>query len=130
DAAGAEAFMRYFVKLLNRQQDVPEGQPLRELGPDCQECLRIAQDLDEAAAAQRRYEGGELGIAGDFGTALSGETANLSFIARVEAGALLERSGEPVGGTQAAAVERLPSAASLTWSANDYCWRVKALNFG
>lgn len=130
DAAGAEAFVRYFVELLNHQQAVPAGAPLRKLAPDCQECLRIAQDLDEAAAAQRHYEGGKLSVAGDFGTALSGQTANLSFIARVEAGALREASGDPVAGTQAAAVERLPSAANLTWSADDRCWRVKALNFG
>jgi hypothetical protein len=86
DAAGAEAFVRYYVDLLNRQQDMTTGEPLRELGPDCQTCLRIAQELDEAAAAQQRYEGGDLSIIGEFGTAVSEGVANLSFLARVEAG--------------------------------------------
>ena len=47
DAAGAEAFLRYWIDLLNRQQAIPHGQPLRELGPGMRECLRIAQDFDE-----------------------------------------------------------------------------------
>src|SRR5688572_1064513 len=49
DAARAQAFAYYWIELLNRQRDIPDGQPLRELAPDCQECLRIAQDYDDAA---------------------------------------------------------------------------------
>ena len=45
DAAGAEAFLRYYIDLINRQQAIPAGQPLRDLGPDCQDCLRIARHL-------------------------------------------------------------------------------------
>lgn len=130
DAAGAEAFLRYYIELMGRQQDVPAGEPLRQLGPDCQECRRIAQDMDEAAAAERRYQGGKLSIAGDFGTAHSDDTVNLSFLSRVEAGALLEASGAPVPGTEASAVERLPSAAALSWSVELQCWQVEALTFG
>ena len=130
DAAGAEAFLRYFVDLINRQQDLPAGQPLRELAPECQECMRIAQDLDQSRDAQRKYQGGELSVVGEFGTAIAGESANLSFLARVEAGALLEPSGVPVPGTEAMTVERLPSAAALTWSPESQCWQVEALNFG
>ena len=91
DASGAEAFVLYYVELLNRQQAVPTGEALRDLGPECQECLRIAQNLDESKAASRRYEGGELAIVGEFGTAVTGESANLSFIARIEAGVELGR---------------------------------------
>ncbi|NEK87951.1 hypothetical protein GCU60_19615 [Blastococcus saxobsidens] len=130
DAGGAEAFARYYIELLQRQQDVPAGEPLRDLGPDCQECLRIALDFDEAAAANRRFEGGELSITGAFGTAVSEDRANLSFLARVEAGAVLEASGEAVQGTQSAAIERLPSAIALDWSPDDHCWRVSGLSFG
>jgi hypothetical protein len=131
DAAGAEAFVHYFVELLNKQQDVPAGQPIRDLGPDCQECFRIANDLDEAAAAQRRFQGGELSVAGDFGTTLKDDgTVNLSFIARVEGGALVEPSGTPVPGTEAGPVDRLPSAVLLEWSVETQCWQVKAMNLG
>ena len=53
DAAGAEAFLRYYIELLNRQQAIPAGQPLRDLSPECDTCLRIARAFDEAAAAAR-----------------------------------------------------------------------------
>src|SRR5688500_17589400 len=49
DEAGAEAFLYYFVDLLNHQQAVPSGVALRDLAPDCQQCLAVAQRLDEAA---------------------------------------------------------------------------------
>src|SRR4051795_12646937 len=60
DAAGAEAFLRYWIDLMNRQRAIPAGDPLRDLGPDCQECNRIARVYDETAAANNRYQGGEL----------------------------------------------------------------------
>ena len=62
DAAGAEAFFRYWIELLNRQQAIPAAQPLRDLGPECIECGRIARVYDEAAAAGRRYVGGHLSV--------------------------------------------------------------------
>src|SRR5215210_8885795 len=51
DAAGAEAFLRYYIDLLNRQQAIPAGQPLRDLSPECGTCQRIARAFDDAAAA-------------------------------------------------------------------------------
>ena len=59
DAAGAEAFLRYYMNLSNRQQERLDGEPLRELGPECRDCFRMAKLLDEARAAGHRYEGGE-----------------------------------------------------------------------
>ena len=34
DAAGAEAFLRYFIDLINHQRAIPAGEPLRDLGPE------------------------------------------------------------------------------------------------
>src|SRR3712207_9217492 len=60
DAAGAEAFLRYWIDLINLQRDIPAGQPLRDLGPDCNDCWRIAKNYEAAAAAGQRYDGGQL----------------------------------------------------------------------
>ena len=43
DAAGAEAFLRYYIELSIGSRR-SRGQPLRDSAPDCQECLRIAQN--------------------------------------------------------------------------------------
>ena len=58
DAAGAEAFTRYWIDLLNRQQAIPAGQAATRAGPPLQECLRIARHFDDAAAKRQHYQGG------------------------------------------------------------------------
>jgi hypothetical protein len=129
DEAGAEAFLRYYIDLINRQIRILEGEPLRDLAPECNECLRIARDLDEAAEAGRTYRGSDIAIDSDFGTAEVEEGFNLAFFAQIASGALLEASGSPVPGTESE-VQRLASAAIVTWSNERQSWLVKALNFG
>jgi hypothetical protein len=130
DEAGAEAFLDYFIELINRQQAIPEGQPLRDLGPDCRQCLVVAQRFDEASAAGFKIRGGELSIIDGPGTALQDDRANLSFIARAEPATVVDSSGDPVPGEQQAAQERLPSALSLTWSPERNSWLASGLSFG
>jgi hypothetical protein len=130
DEAGVEAFARYYVELLNRQQAIPAGQPLRDLGPECQDCLRIAQQLDEAAAAGQRLDGGEVSMVGEPGITLRGETANCNFIARIEAGAAYDTTGALVPETQFDAEDRVPSGFELVWSESDDSWLVSGAFFG
>jgi hypothetical protein len=129
DAAGAEAFLRYYVELSNRQQELLDGEPLRDLGPDCQECLRIAQNFDEAAAAGHRYEGGEVTVSELAPPLLEGDTAQISFRARQEAVELVDADGNPVY----AGLDVQPSMSSaieLVWSEDEQSWIVKAFNLG
>ena len=128
DAAGAEAFLRYYIELSNRQQERLEGQPLRDLGPDCQECLRIARNFDDAATAGQRYEGGKITLNDVSPPYLNGETASLVFGARQEPVRLVDASG--------ATVDELPlkpnlgSGMELVWSVGDSTWLVTGLNIG
>ncbi|MCW2698912.1 MAG: uncharacterized protein JWQ45_447, partial [Blastococcus sp.] len=88
DAAGAEAFARYFIELINRQQAIPAGQPLRVLGPACHDCLRIAERFDQAAEAGQRFEGGQLSMVGEPGVTFRGDSANVTFIGQIDAVAM------------------------------------------
>ena len=130
DAAGAEAFARYYIELLNRQQAIPAGQPLRDLGPDCQTCQAIAQRLDETAQAGQHFEGGELSMVGEPGVTFRGDTVNYAFIARLEAGGTFDSSGALVPDTQLATQERVPSAIELVWSPDEESWLVSGAFFG
>ena len=38
DAAGAEAFVRYYIALINRTSDVMDAEPLREFSDGCADC--------------------------------------------------------------------------------------------
>ena len=129
DAAGAEAFLRFYIELSNRQQEVLDGQPLRDLGPDCQECLRIAQNFDEVAAAGHRYEGGEITLNDVTPPQMQGERASISFGARQEAVRLVDRAGNVVD----QGLDVLPNQGSgitLVWASDDETWLVEALNIG
>ena len=129
DAAGAEAFLRYYIELSNRQQEQLAGQPLRDLGPDCQECLRIARNFDDVAAANQRYEGGEITINALAPPLLEGDKAIISFVAQQKAVRLLDGAGNPVD----AGLPLLPDQSSgitLVWSGPDQSWLVEGLNIG
>ncbi len=129
DAARAEAFLRDRIDLLNRQRAIPAGQPLRDLGPECQECLRIAKNYDDAAASGSRYIGGEVSLADVPSPVMEGDTAQISFSARREAVSLVDSAGAEIEGRPDAA-PRLFSGLYLIWSASTESWLVTAFQLG
>jgi hypothetical protein len=130
DAAGAEAFLRYYIELLNRQQAIPAGEPLRELGPECETCLRIARAFDDAAAAGWTYHGGELTINDVVEPQLDGDTAKLIFGTRVEAVSVHDSSGAPVPDGQEELTPNAGSGMTLTWSDERHSWLAAGLTIG
>ncbi|SFO42841.1 hypothetical protein SAMN05660359_03397 [Geodermatophilus obscurus] len=129
DAAGAEAFLRYWIDLLNRQRAIPAGQPLRDLGPDCQECLRIATNYDDAAAVGSRYIGGEVSLVDVPSPIIEGDTAKFSFSARREPVSLVDSAGTEIEG-RAEVAPRLFSGLYLIWSTSTQSWLVTAFQLG
>ncbi|MGY1784671.1 hypothetical protein [Geodermatophilus sp. SYSU D00698] len=129
DAAGAEAFLRYWIDLLNRQRAIPAGQPLRDLGPECDECWRIANNYDEAAAAGNRYVGGEVTITAVAQPAFDGPIAQYSFSARREPVSLVDSSGAVLE-AQSDPAPRLSSGLYLEWDESARSWRVTSFQLG
>ncbi|SNR55815.1 DUF6318 family protein [Blastococcus mobilis] len=129
DAAGAEAFLRYWIDLINRQRTVPAGQPLRDLGPDCNDCWRIANNYDEALAAGRRYDGGKLTLNDVTEPQFTGDEASINFGVRQEAVVMVDAAGTPVDSglpTQ----PNLSSGVTLVWSEADISWLVVSMTLG
>ncbi len=129
DAAGAEAFLRYWIDLLNRQRAIPAGQPLRDLGPQCQECLRIAKNYDDAAASGSMYVGGTVFIVDVAQPSTDGSIAQLAFTAHREPVSLLDASGA-VSDAQPDVAPRLSSGLNLQWNPNSRSWLVTAFQLG
>ena len=130
DEAGAEAFLRYYIDLINRQQAIPAGQPLRDLGPQCQQCAVIAQRFDEAAEAGWKLKGGQITVTGAPGVSFEGNTAKFSFIARSAAASAVTADGVPVPNVNQPAQSRIPSAMTMTWSTEDNSWLATGLELG
>ena len=130
DAAGAEAFLRYFIEVLNRQQAIPDGQALMDLGQDCRECLRIATAFDDAAVAGHRYEGGKLTLNDVTDPQLSGDTASITFGTRVEAVTVRDSNGAPVPDGQGDLNPNAGSGISLIWSEDLQSWLVTGVTIG
>jgi hypothetical protein len=129
DAAGAEAFLRYWIDLLNRQRAIPAGQPIRDLAPDCDECLRIARNYDDAAAAGNKYVGGELTL-NDLATPLlESDQAVISFGVRREPVSLVDSNGGALEAKPDPATD-LSSGITLVWSDRDESWTVTGFNLG
>ena len=129
DAAGAEAFLRYWIDLLNRQQAIPAGQPLRDLGPDCDECRRIAANYDETAAAGEKYVGGDVSLNDVPPAVFNGDRAEVSFGARIEAVSIVDAIGAVVDpGVPLQA--NLGSGIRLAWSDAHRAWLVTEFNLG
>lgn len=129
DAAGAEAFLRYWIDLLNRQRPLLDSEPLRELGPGCRDCLRIANNYDEAKAAGRRYEGGELSLNDVIEPEVGGGGASIIFGVRQEAVRLVEADGTAVD-SGLPVKPNLGSGVTLTWSDAGQSWLVESMTLG
>jgi hypothetical protein len=129
DAAGAEAFLRYWIDLLNHQRPLLDSEPLRALGPECRECLRIADNYDEAAASGQRYEGGELSLNDVTEPQLNGEEASINFGLRQEAVRLVDAAGNAVD-AGLPVQPNLSSGITLVWSESEEAWLVASVTLG
>ena len=128
DAAGAEAFLRYWVDLINRQRAIPAGQPLRDLGPECEQCLHFARVYDDAASKARHFEGGELTLNDVPSPVLVGDRAQVNFGAAQAALSLVDKAGAVIEAASAEA--NLPSGITLIWLENRRVWHVAGFTIG
>jgi hypothetical protein len=130
DAAGAEAFLRYWIELLNRQQAIPAGQPLRDLSLECRECLRIAKSFDDAAASGWRYEGGRLTLNKVIEPQVGEDEASLIFGVRIEPLTIRDSTGAPVSGGTGDLALNAGSGLTLAWSDTSRSWLVAGMTIG
>jgi hypothetical protein len=129
DAAGAEAFVRYYIELINRTSTVMDAEPLRDLSDGCRDCNRIADDTDQDAAAGHSYRGGELTITYIEATDPD-PTAAVSFTVDQAALTVVDQAGQPVRGLVFEALSRMSSGATLRWDEASQTWVMVGLTLG
>jgi Family of unknown function (DUF6318) len=129
DAAGAEAFVRYYIALINRTSKVMDAKPLRDFSQNCRDCNRIAADTEKDNSAGYHYEGGELGITW-IQAFKPGPTIEVSFRTDQEAMRVLDRSGKSVPGLAFKAYKNLSSGAIVSWQSQRTSWVMTELTLG
>ncbi|SFL91493.1 hypothetical protein SAMN04488085_12236 [Geodermatophilus ruber] len=130
DAAGAEAFVRYYIDLINRTSTVMDAAPLREFSDGCTECDRVATDTENDAAAGYHYEGGALTLT-EIGRPLVRErTAEIPFRVDLAALTVVDQSDQPVPELSFSAYPALLSSITLQWDNNRTCWISTQLSLG
>jgi len=129
DAAGAEAFVRYYIDLINRTSTVMDAAPLREFSNGCIECNRIATNTEAAAAKGQHFQDGEISVIQIGEPLISDGTAQLALRVDQARFLVIDASGTPVdGGCEA--YTNVSGGVALEWDSSRTNWSMTQLTFG
>ena len=129
--AGATAFSRYYLELINHTSVDMDSQYLRQLSIGCSACERIADETDSDAAAGYRYSGGQLSIDGELRAVIDPSgAAESAFVLDQAALQVVDSTGQPILNLSFSALADLPSGAAATWDQDLRSWRMTELTLG
>jgi hypothetical protein len=129
DAAGAEAFVRYYIDLINRTSTVMDAAPLREFSDGCTECNRIASNTEVAAANGQVFRDGEISIIQMGKPLIADGTAQLALRVDQARFVVVDASGTSVdGGSEA--YTNISGGVALEWNSSDMAWSMTQLTCG
>jgi hypothetical protein len=130
DAAGAEAFVRYYIALINRTSKVMDAKPLRDFSQNCRDCARIASNTEKDASAGYQYSEGQLKLTELAAPLLKETTAEMALRADQDPLIVLDASNAPVAGRGSGAYRGLSGGAAMRWDAKRNCWIITDLTIG
>jgi hypothetical protein len=120
-AAGAEAFIRYYMDLYTAAQASMDPSYLEKFSQGCELCDGIIKTLRDDARAGYTYEGGQVTVSGASFGAPSGGRIEGAF--SIEQAALAVHSVDGAALTDLGAPsESLNCGAIFTWSQDDVSW--------
>ncbi|RBY93229.1 DUF6318 family protein [Blastococcus sp. TF02A-30] len=129
DAAGAEAFVRYYIDLINRTSTVMDAKPLRDLSDGCRDCDRIATNTEADGAAGHSYRGGEIEIASFPAPLLKESTASIALRINQAPLSVVDAAGQSIDGGSDAYTD-LPAGIGLAWDASRSTWLMTDFTVG
>src|SRR4051794_29387616 len=130
DAAGAEAFVRYYIALINRTSAVMDAAPLRDLSRGCEDCDRIAANTEQAALAGEDYEGGTISVTELTPPLVTDARAEMAIRIDQAALTILDASGAPITDRGSPAYPGIPGSAAAEWDGERKSWLMSSLSFG
>lgn len=130
DAAGAEAFVRYYIELINRTSTVMDAQPLRDLSDGCRDCDRIADNTDKDASEGYQYFDGELLIRTSGSASVEGGRAQIAFTLDQRALKVVDAGGVVNSELSSDAYTGLTGGAIAEWNPERRTWLMTTLTLG
>ena len=129
DAAGAEAFVRYYIELINRTSTVMDAEPLREFSDGCQGCDRLATNVESDAAAGLDYERGEITVTTVGQPVTTAASTDLRVTVDQAEFIVLNADGTRADGGSEPSSD-VSGRVALRWDAARTCWVMHDLTFG
>ncbi|TYP90828.1 DUF6318 family protein [Blastococcus xanthinilyticus] len=130
DAAGAEAFVRYYVDLINRTSRVMDAEPLRQFSDGCRDCNRIADNTEEASAAGRAYRDGQITITEFAPPLLNGTVASVAITFDQAELTVVDSASNRVEDGSSEAYPGLPGGIGLRWDDRLQSWLITDFTVG
>jgi hypothetical protein len=130
DAAGAEAFVRYYIELINRTGTTLDAAPLRNFSDGCDDCDRIASNAEANAEAGNRYEGGHITIVEVAPALVEGTSGDMAIRIDQSALVIVDPSGVPVHEGGSEAYTGLPGSVAVEWDSDRESWLMTYMAFG
>lgn len=130
DAAGAEAFVRYYIELINRTSTVMDAQPLRDFSDGCRDCNRIASNTERAAAEGHSYRDGRIKITNLEPPLVNNNMASVAITFDQAALTVNDVSGNRVEAGSSSAYTGLPGGIGLKWNADLSSWVITDFTVG
>ncbi|MGY1708151.1 hypothetical protein ACI8AC_01425 [Geodermatophilus sp. SYSU D00758] len=127
DAAGAQAFVRYYIALINRTSTVMDAAPLREFSSGCRDCERIASAVEGDAEAGYSYSGGQVSIIDLGEPLLRSATAEIAMRANIAALSVHAPDGTVAEELSSRAYTNLSGGAALSWDSARASWLMRTL---
>jgi hypothetical protein len=126
-AAGASAFVDYYISLMNRAQTQLTTDGLRELSNSCDACESFADGIDSYTKANYTIKGGGIQLNGTSEPAMINNQAEFSISVTQLAMDVLESNGNRLSELSATKTAFPASGAATVWSAGQDSWLMAEL---
>jgi hypothetical protein len=120
--AGAEAFLHYYVALMNYAQEQSRSDFIRSLSVNCSTCSSFGDGIDNYASLSYHFTGGSIALNSASAPLVKGATAEFAVSLTQDALQVINGNGDVVSGSDAAAATYPASGATLTWDSTRATW--------
>jgi hypothetical protein len=127
DAAGAEAFVRYYMDAYNYALRTLNPTALSDLSSNCETCHLLIEQVRDVNARGQRYEGGDVRIS-EFTTPVINDTEAQFALSLIQSPLSVTADGDAIDGRSYPERSSPASGGLLRWDASRATWLMTQLS--